>query len=50
MENLDNKIIQNINGLIYAYRSNGVKELSMTKFLLLINKKFELIDCLLKNN
>ena len=56
MENLDNKIIQNINGLIYAYRSNGVKELSMTKFLLLINKKFrieldqEALNEILSNN
>ena len=42
MENMENRIKQNIDGLIFAFRSKGVEELSMTKLLLLINEKYRI--------
>ena len=42
MENMENRIKQNIDGLIFAFRSKGVEELSMTKLLLLINDKYRI--------
>ena len=42
MNDIENRIKQNIDGLIYALRSKGIKELSMTKMLLLINEKFRI--------
>ena len=39
---IDDKLIQNINGIILALRSNGVDKLSITKMLLLINDNFRI--------
>lgn len=40
MANFEDRIIQNINSLIYLLRSHGVKALSTVNFLLLLNKKY----------
>ena len=40
MANFEDRIIQNINNLIYLLRSQGIKAISTIKFLFLLNKKY----------
>lgn len=40
MNNIENRIVKNINSLVMMLRSKGVKQLSATKFLLFINKNY----------
>lgn len=42
MNNIENRIVKNINSLIFMLRSKGVKQLSATKFLLFINKEYNI--------
>lgn len=42
MSNIEDNVKQSIDGLIFALRSKNITELSATKLLLLINKKFRL--------
>ena len=40
MNNIENRIVKNINSLVMMLRSKGVKQLSATKFLLFINENY----------
>lgn len=42
MNSIENRIINNINSLIMMLRSKGIKQLSATKFLLFINKEYDI--------
>ena len=42
MNNIENRIVKNINSLIFMLRSKGIKQLSATKFLLFINKEYNI--------
>lgn len=40
MANFEDRVVQNINSLIYLLRSQGIKAISTTKFIRLLNKNF----------
>ena len=42
MENIEKRIVNNINSLIFMLRSQGIKQLSATKFLLFINDEYNI--------
>lgn len=42
MNNIEERIVNNINSLIMMLRSKGIKELSATKFLLFINNNYDI--------
>ena len=42
MATFEDRIIQNINSLIYLLRSQGIKAISTIKFLFLLNKKYRI--------
>lgn len=42
MNNIEDRIINNINSLIMMLRSKGIKQLSATKFLLFINNNYDI--------
>ena len=42
MAAFEDRIIQNINSLIYLLRSQGIKAISTIKFLFLLNKKYRI--------
>lgn len=42
MNNIEDRVINNINSLIMMLRSKGVKQLSATKFLLFINNNYDI--------
>lgn len=42
MANFEDKIIQNINSLVYLLHSKGIKALSVLKFLFLLNRNYHI--------